>query len=136
MTLWHDVRFALRALFKARGLSIAAILTLALGIGANTAIFSVVDAVLLRSLPFRRPAELVRVKAELRGLGSQNVGFSVPELEDLRDRAGIFESVAAVWPAPANLTGGERPERVDILGVSPNYFEILGAVPQIGRLFD
>lgn len=136
MILWQDVRFALRAMTKARGMTVIALLTLALGIGANTAIFSIVNAALLRPLPYRDPGQLVRLRADLRGLGAQNVGFSVPELDDLRDRAGIFESVCAIWPAPANLTGGEHPARVDLLGVGPNYFELLGARPQIGRLFD
>ena len=136
MVLWQDVRFAVRAMLKARGITVIALLTLALGIGANTAIFSIVNAALLRPLPFRDPGKLVRVRADLRGLGAQNVGFSVPELDDLRDRAGIFESVCVAWPAPVNLTGGEHPVRADFLGVGPNYFELLGVRPQIGRLFD
>lgn len=136
MILWQDVRFAVRAMLKARGITVIALLTLALGIGANTAIFSIVNAALLRPLPFRDPGKLVRIRAELRGLGAQNVGFSVPELDDLRDRAGIFESVCVAWPAPVNLTGGEHPVRADFLGVGPNYFELLGVRPQIGRLFD
>ncbi|HLW52390.1 MAG TPA: ABC transporter permease [Candidatus Angelobacter sp.] len=136
MTLWQDVRFAGRALTKARGLTAVALMTLALGIGANTAIFSIVNAVLLRPLPFHDAGQLVQIRAEQRGLGLLNIGFSVPEMEDLRDRAGIFQMVSGVWPAPANLTGGERPERIDILGVSPNYFTLLGARPQLGRLFD
>lgn len=136
MTLWHDVRYAIRTLLKSRGLTIVALLTLALGIGANTAIFSIVSAVLLRPLPFRDPGQLVQIRAEERGSGSQNVGFSPLELDDLRDRAGVFESVSVVWQVPANLTGGERPERIDILAVSPSYFAMLGARPEIGRLFD
>jgi hypothetical protein len=110
--------------------------TLTLGIGANTAIFSVVNATLLKPLPFHNPGELVELKADLRGLGAGNVGFSVPELDDLRDRAGIFTAVSVVWPTPANLTGGDHPDRLDALAVSPNYFSILGAQPQLGRLFD
>jgi predicted permease len=134
--MWQDIRFSLRGMTKARSVTLIALVTLALGIGANTAIFSIVNAVLLRPLPFRDSGQLVQLRADLRGLGAQNVGFSYPEFEDIRDRAGIFQSVAVVWPAPANLTGGERPERIDILGVSPNYFDLLGARPQLGRLFD
>src|SRR5215469_2468266 len=118
MAVWQDVRFALRGMIKARGMTIVALLTLAIGIGANTAIFSIVNAVLLRPLPFRDPGQLVQLQA------------------DLPDRAGIFDAVSVAFPAPANLTGGERPERIEIIGVSPNYFELLGARPQIGRLFD
>lgn len=134
--MWQDVRFALRVFIKARGMTTVALITLAIGIGANAAIFSVVNAVLLRPLPFHDPGQLVQLRADLPGVGAQSVGFSEPEFADLRDRAGIFESVSVVFPGPANLTGGERPERIQMLGVSPNYFDILGATPQIGRLFD
>ena len=136
MALWQDVRFALRGMIKARGLTAVALLTLAIGIGANTAIFSIVNAVLLRPLPYRDPGRLVQLRADLPGVGATNVGFSEPELEDMRDHAGIFAAVSAVLPAPANLTGGEHPERIDIVGVSPSYFELLGATPQMGRVFD
>src|SRR5215469_12315079 len=136
MAVWQDVRFALRGMIKARGMTIVALLTLAIGIGANTAIFSIVNAVLLRPLPFGDPGQLVQLQVDLPGVGARNVTFSEPEFEDLRDRAGIFDAVSVVFPAPANLTGGERPERIEIIGVSPNYFELLGARPQIGRLFD
>ncbi|HEU4414334.1 MAG TPA: ABC transporter permease [Candidatus Angelobacter sp.] len=136
MALWQDVRFALRGMAKARGLTAVALLTLAIGIGVNTAIFSIVNAVLLRPLPYRDPGQLVQLRADLPGVGATNVGFSEPELEDMRDHAGIFEAVSGVLPAPANLTGGEHPERIDIVGVSPSYFELLGATPQMGRVFD
>jgi hypothetical protein len=89
------------------------LLTLALGIGANTAIFSVVNATLLRPLPFHDPEQLVVSHADLRGLGAQSAGFSVPELDDLRDRAGVFSAVSAVYQGPGNLTGGEHPERLE-----------------------
>lgn len=134
--MWQDVRFALRGMIKARGMTVVALLTLAIGIGANTAIFSIVNAVLLRPLPFRDPGALVQLQVDLPGVGVRNIPFSEPEFADLRDRAGIFDAVSVVFPAPANLTGGERPERIEILGVSPNYFDLLGARPQIGRLFD
>ena len=134
--MWQDVRFALRGMIKARGMTVVALLTLAIGIGANTAIFTVVNAVLLRPLPFRDPGRLVQLQVDLPGVGVHNIPFSEPEFEDLRDRAGVFDAVSVVFPAPANLTGGERPERIEILGVSPNYFDLLGAQPQIGRLFD
>ena len=134
--LLQDLRYATRLLVKSPGFTVAAILTIALGVGANTAIFSIVNAALLEPLPFQHPQQLVQLRADLPGLGAQNVGFSVPELEDLRDRAGIFTSVSVVWPTPVNLSGGERPERLEGLGVSPNYFNILSARPQLGRLFD
>ena len=136
MTLWQDVRFALRGMLKSRAVTAVALFTLAVGIGANTAIFSIVNAVLLRPLPFHDPGQLVEIYADLPGVGAKGISFSEPEYEDLRDRAGIFDAVSVVWPAPANLTGGERPERIEFLGVSPDYFGLLGARPQLGRLFD
>jgi len=136
MNLWQDVRFALRTMWKSPRITATVLLTLALGIGANTAIFSVVNATLFRPLPFHDPEQLVVLHADLRGLGAQSVGFSVPEFDDLRDRAGVFSAVSVVYQGPGNLTGGEHPERLESGVVSPNYFSILGARPQLGRLFD
>ena len=136
MDLWQDVRFALRTMWKSPRITATVLLTLALGIGANTAIFSVVNATLFRPLPFHDPEQLVVLHADLRGLGAQSVGFSVPEFDDLRDRAGVFSAVSVVYQGPGNLTGGEHPERLESGVVSPNYFSILGARPQLGRLFD
>ncbi len=134
--MWQDVRFAIRGMLKARGVSMLALLTLAIGIGANTTIFSLVNGVLLQPLPFPHAAQLVQLQADLPGVGATNVGFSEPELEDLRNQAGIFDAVSVVFPGPANITGGERPERIQVLVVSRNYFDMLGAKPQLGRLFD
>jgi predicted permease len=136
MNLWQDVRFALRTMWKSPRITATVLLTLALGIGANTAIFSVVNATLFRSLPFHDPEQLVVLHADLRGLGARSVGFSVPEFDDLRDHAGVFSAVSVVYQGPTNLTGGEHPERLESGVVSPNYFSILGARPQLGRLFD
>jgi predicted permease len=136
MSLWKDVQFSLRTMWKTPRITITVLGTLALGIGANTAIFSIVNATLLKPLPFRDPGQLVELSADLPGLGARNVGFSVPELDDLRDRAGIFSAVSVVWRDTCNLTGGDRPERLEFLAVSPNYFSILDASPQLGRLID
>src|ERR671920_317801 len=135
MTLWHDIRYGLRMLWKNPGFTLVVVLTLALGIGANTAIFSVVDAVLLRPLPFPHPEQLVVVRDDLTGRQMENVGMSVPELKDLQQGADVFEEVAGVWPVDANLTGSDRPERVELLAVSPNYFTLLGASARLGRVF-
>ena len=134
-TLLQDMRYALRVLWKSPGFAIVAVLSLALGVGANTAIFSIVNAVLLRSLPFSHPERLVKIVASNRGVGARDIGFSVPELDDLRTRAGVFDQVTAIQGGPTNLTGGERPQHLELLEVSANYFSMLGTSAQIGRVF-
>jgi putative ABC transport system permease protein len=134
-TLLQDVRYGLRLLWKSPGFTLVAMLSLALGVGANTAIFSIVDAVLLRSLPFSHPERLVKIVAGNRGVGARDIGLSVPEFDDLRSKAGVFDQVTALLGGPSNLTGGERPQHLEILEVSPNYFSMLGTSAQIGRVF-
>src|ERR1700732_4441598 len=130
-----DLRYAYRMLAKPPGFTTVAILTLALGIGANVATYSVVPAVLLNPLPFPQPQQLVRVFDDLRGSNVPDVGISVPELGDYQDRSGVFSDISVVWPISANITGGEHPERVETLATSPNYFTILGANPALGRIY-
>ena len=130
-----DLRFAARSLLKSPGFAAVAVLTLALGIGANIAIFSVVDAVLLRPLPFQDPQRLVRVFDDLNGAGAKDVGMSEPELEDLRDRAGVFEDISVIFPASTALSGGDHAERIEMLGTGFDYFRILGAQPALGRVY-
>ncbi len=134
-TLFQDVRYGLRLLWKSPSFTIVAMLSLALGVGANTTIFSIVNAVLLRSLPFSHPDRLVKIVANNRGVGAQDIGFSVPELDDLRTRAGVFDQVSVTWPTDTNLTGAERPQRLEAQGVSPNYFSMLGTSAHLGRVF-
>src|SRR5580658_7156162 len=107
----QDARYALRTLLKSPGFTAVALLTLALGIGANIAIFTIVNAVLLRPLPFPEPERLVRIFDDLNGTGAKDVGMSVPELDDMRDRSGLFDSVSAIFPASTALRGGDRTER-------------------------
>ena len=133
--LVQDVRYGLLMLVKKPTLTIVAVLTLALGVGANTAIFSIVDAVLLRSLPYRDPDGLVRIFFNEPGVGLRDVRFSKPELEDLQTRAGVFEDVTPIFEGSENLTGGQRPERVEAVNGSFSYFSMLGVTAQIGRLF-
>lgn len=135
-TLLQDVRYGLRMLRRNRSFTLVAILTLAIGIGANTAMFSIVNAVLFRSLPYREPENLVKVTFNSPRVGLHDIPFSVPELEDLKTRPGVFEAVSAAWGASVNLTGAKQPERLELLVVSPNYFSMLGITPQIGRLFN
>jgi putative ABC transport system permease protein len=134
-TLFQDIRYSLRTLRKAPGFAVVVILTLALGIGANTAIFSIVDGVLLRPLPFPHPERLVRIVDDAPGAGLHDIGMSVPELRDLQERSGLFDDVSAELSADMNITGAGHPERGELLGVSPNYFSLLGVPAQIGRVF-
>jgi len=134
-TLFQDVRYGLRVLLKSPGFTIVAVLSLALGVGANTAIFSIVNAVLLRSLPFAHPDRLFKIVANNRDVGARDIGLSVPELDDLRTRAGVFDQVTAIGGGDANLTGSERPQRLEIQIVSPNYFSMLGTSAHLGRVF-
>ena len=129
-TLLQDIRYGLRILVKKPTFAIVAILTLALGVGANTAIFSIVNAVLLRSLPFPNPDRLVRIYFNNPGEGLRNVRFSVPELDDLRTQTDVFEDVSVIVLGPTNLTGAKQPEHLELMYVSPNYFSMLGATPE------
>src|SRR5438445_622387 len=133
--LLQDVRYGLRMLVKKPTFTIVAVLTLALGVGANTALFRIVNAVLLRSLPFRDPDRLVRIYFNNPGVGLRNVRFSVPEFDDLRTQTDVFEDVSVTVFGPTNLTGAKQPEHLEMMEVSPNYFSMLGATPELGRLF-
>ena len=133
--IFRDFRNALRRLWLSPGFTAIAALTLALGIGSNVAIFTVVQAVLIRPLPFPSPDRLVRVTADVTSTGGRNIGISQPELDDLQRRAGIFEGVTALWPVSASLLGGAQPERIEVLVTSPDYFQLLGASAQLGRVY-
>jgi putative ABC transport system permease protein len=132
--LAQDVRYAARMLRQSPGFALVAVLTMAIGIGATTAIFGVVDATLLHPLPYPQPDRLVSVEDDLPGVGSYNVGMSQPEWLDL-ERSGIFESVSPSWFDEQNLTGSSRPTRVRLNLVAPNYFATLGVMPALGRSF-
>jgi hypothetical protein len=134
-TLLQEIRYGLRVLGKSPAFTIVAVLSLALGVGANTAIFSIVNAVLLRPLPFSHPERLVKIVASNRGVGARDIGLSVPEFDDLRSRVGVFEQVAVTQAGPTNLTGGDRPQHLELLEVSPNYFSMLGTSAAVGRVF-
>jgi predicted permease len=133
--LQQDLRLAVRSLRAKPGYAIALTLTLALGIGANLAIFTVVNSVLLRPLPLAEPERLVRVFDDMKGAGANDVGMSVPELEDLSTRAGVFDEVSGMLGASAALEGGDRVERIELLGTSANYFDVLQASAEVGRVY-
>jgi len=132
--LAQDLRYAVRMLRKSPGFALIAVATMAVGIGATTAIFSVVDATVLHALPYPQPAELVAVEDDLPGVGSYNVGMSQPEWMDF-ERAGVFQSISPSWFDENNLTGASRPTRVRLNIVAPNYFATLGVMPAVGRSF-
>jgi predicted permease len=135
-TLIQDVRYGLRMLRKAPGFTAVVVVTLALGIGANTALFSVVDAVLLRPLAYQQPEQLVSVRADMPGINLSDRGMSQPELDDFQKRSGVFTQISAVWPINANITGREKPERVEANAVSTSFFTLLAAKPALGRVFN
>ncbi|MGE5727940.1 MAG: ABC transporter permease [Gemmatimonas sp.] len=133
--LWQDMAFALRVLRRAPAFTIAAVLTVAIGVGGSTALFSIVDATLLRPLPYPHPEQLVRVVDDYPGVGGRDVGMSIPEWHDL-ERSGIFSDISPCWFDNNNLSGLVRPQRVSLLIVAPNYFNLLGVAPRLGNTFD
>src|SRR4051812_5574008 len=134
-TLGHDIRFGFRTLLKHRGFAVVSLLTLALGIGANTAIFTVVDATLIRPLPFANANRLVMVwEHRLPDGERQNVTSPATFLNWQQDNT-VFEQMAAIYNDSSILTGGEIPEQVATASVSPNFFGLLGVNAAMGRIF-
>ena len=131
-----DIRVALRGLLKRPAFTAIAVLTLALGIGANTAIFSVVNAILLRPLPYENPGQLVRLWSDNSGQRTEQNEFSPAEITDFRAQLTTFEDVGLFdLGLSANLTGGSQPERVNGSEASPGLFNVLRVKPLIGRTF-
>jgi len=135
-TLLKDIRYGARTLLKNRGFTAIAVLALALGIGANTAIFTVVNAVLLRPLPFEKPEQLVMVWEKRMQLGRERNPVSPPDFTDWRAQNQVFEDMAAFSNQGFNLGAGTEPERIQGAGVSPSLFTVLRVRPRIGRAFD
>src|SRR5215204_3654478 len=134
--LTNDVRYALRMLTKNPAFAGVVVLTLALGIGANAAIFSLLDKVLLQSLPVTSPDQLTVLSAYDPKVGpNNNSSFSYPMYQDLRDRNSVFSGVIARGGAQMNVTYGDQTERVRGELVSGNFFEVLEVRPWAGRLF-
>jgi putative ABC transport system permease protein len=132
--LQQDIRYAARMLARTPGFTAAVVATLALAIGANTAIFSVVEAVLLRPLPFPGPGRLMIAQTVQRESG-QTWATSPPDYALMRSGNATFERLAAFYPQSANLSGHGDPERVLVLTVSSNFFGTLGVAPKLGRDF-
>src|SRR6201993_2573145 len=133
--IWRDIRFAVRSLWKAPGFTVVAILVIAVGIGANTAVFSVINAVLLKPLTYPDPQSLVH----LMNSGDQGSfpGANVPKFNIWRQQTAIFQQVAAYDSGGAglNLTGNDQPEQVQGVHVTADYFSVLGAPVIAGRTF-
>ena len=134
-SLLHDIRYGLRTLTKSPVFTIVAILTLALGIGANTAIFSVVNGVLLQPLPYESEERIVNLQQPAPLIDVQNAGFSPLEIADYREQSQVLESVVEYHSMPFNLVGREEPQRVQTGVVSWNVFDMLGVRPILGRTF-
>ena len=132
-SLWMDLRYALRTLAKDRGFTAVAVITLALGIGANTAIFSVIDAVLLRPLPYPQPNQIVRVW-ELSARGHR-MNLADPNFEDLRVQNHTLSALAEYEYGTASISGGSEPLRANVADVSKEFFDAFGVQPFLGRTF-
>jgi len=129
---WQDLRYGLRMLLKNLGFTTIAVLTLALGIGANTAIFTLLDKVLIRPLPVEQPHQLVTFVEDA---GGAPAIFSFPQYAELRDRNEVLSGLVAYWQCPFSLSDGNQSERVIGQIVSGNYFDALGVRPALGRFF-
>jgi putative ABC transport system permease protein len=140
-SLPHDLRFALRMLVKTPGVTAIALLSLALGIGANTTIFTVINAVFLSPLPVRDPEQIVGIystsarDATAGGRFNGFLPFSYPNYKDLRDRNRVFSGLLAYTFSQLNLSGRGDPEQVNAILASGNYFDVLGVQPALGRGF-
>jgi len=130
---WHDLRYALRTLVSNPGFTAVTILTLALGIGANTAIFSVINAVLLRPLPFKNPQQLCVLTERLPSVPV--VGPSYQNFQDFRDRAKSFSGISATRLTTLTLTAAGEPERLPAQMTSASMFPLLGVNARLGRTF-
>src|SRR4051794_34096326 len=136
MTFVRDLQFALRSLGRAKGLTLTVVLTLALGIGANAAIFSLVRGVLLRPLVNRDEDRLIYIRQTALGIGADNAAFSVPELQDLRGRVTSLKAFGDFSTVGFTMVGLGEPRVVRAGVVGGSYFDVMGLRPVLGRLLD
>ena len=134
-TLWQDLTYGVRMLVKHPGVPAIALLTLALGIGVNSAIFSVVNAVVLRPLPYPESEHLMVVWGNLHKTGLEEIEISALELKDFQQQSHAFDEIAAYNIQGFNLTGVDQPERLRGAAISANLFSTLRVQPQLGRNF-
>ncbi|HEY2848749.1 MAG TPA: ABC transporter permease, partial [Gemmatimonadaceae bacterium] len=130
-----DLRYALRSLARARGFTLAVVLTLGLGIGANTAIFSVVRGVVLKPLPHRDGDRLMYLRQSVQATHQDNIAFSVPEINDFRQQSKTLGGIAEYSPLTVTLLGDGAASRIDIGLVTGNYLSVMGLSPILGRGF-
>lgn len=133
--LLNDISYAIRVLVKSPGYTIILLLTIALGIGANSAIFTIINSVLLRPLPYNNPDKLVIISNDFSKDGQTQKLMSFIELDDLVQRVKSFENISGWASFPTNLTGVYQPLRITAIGSTINYFSVLGVKPIIGRTF-
>jgi putative ABC transport system permease protein len=133
-TLFQDLRFAVRMLRKNPGFTVVAALTLALGIGANTAIFSIVNAVVLRPLPYKDSSRIVTFHTKTAMFPAFTLPLTWPAFQEVRGQAALLEEAAAYWETDKTLTGRDQPEVIGVTGVSSGFFEELGGRAEQGRL--
>src|SRR6267143_2275187 len=136
MSFLTDLKFALRSLSRAKGLSATVVLTLALGIGANASIFSVVRGVLLRPLVNRDESRLIYIRQSALGVGSENAAFSVPEIVDLRGRIKSVTELGEFSTITFTMVGLGEPRQVRAGVVDGSYFDVMGLRPVLGRLLN
>jgi hypothetical protein len=134
--LLRDLKVALRSLARTKGLAITVVLTLALGIGANAAIFSVVRGVLLRPLVNRDENRLIYIRQSARGIGVDNVNFSIPEIQDLSSRVKTLTGFGEFSTTGFSMVGLGEPREVRAGVVDGSYFDVMGLHPVVGRLLD
>src|SRR5215475_4830811 len=134
-TLFQDVRYGFRMLRKNPGFTVAALLALALGIGANTALFSVVYGVLLKPLPYAQGRELVVLRQDFPQTNMVNVGFSIPEINDYRKQVEALAQVEQYHQMSFTLLDGQEPSEVHAGVVSAHFFDLLGIKPYLGHFF-
>ncbi|HTM24568.1 MAG TPA: ABC transporter permease [Vicinamibacterales bacterium] len=135
-TFWQDIRYAARVMFKTRAITIVALTTLALGIGANTAIFTVINALLLRPLPYPEPERLVIVWQDLRGRGGPATEWTGPSQQfDWKAQKDVFDSLTSVRGWSASMAAGEIPESLSGEQVTYDYFDVTASRPALGRAF-
>src|SRR5438105_12069985 len=136
MVFLRELKFALRSLVRSKGLTFTVVITLALGIGANAAIFSLVRGVLLRPLVNREEGRLIYIRQSAPGIGVENATFSVPEIRDLRQQSKTVTAIGEFSTITFTMVGLGEPRQVRAGVVTGNYFDVMGLRPALGRLLN